>query len=97
MKEIKAALRETGLAVSNVSLNVWGAGKWGTGSISSADAAVRAEAIEVMKRGITVSKEVGSSLVSLWPGQDGDDYPFQIDYLAATDWFIEGMREAGGL
>ena len=92
--EVKSVLDEAGLEVSNVSLNVWGAGKWGLGSLSSPDSVIRAEALETMKRGIGVSKAVGSPLVSLWPGQDGFDYPFQIDYGAACDWFIEGMREA---
>lgn len=92
--EVRSVLGETGLAVSNVSLNLWGAGKWAMGSLSSPDPAIRAEAVETMKRGIAIAKAVGSPLVSLWPGQDGFDYPFQTDYGAAYDWFIEGMREA---
>jgi xylose isomerase len=93
IEEIKSVLDETGLEVSNVSLNVWGSSKWGMGSLSSPDPAIRTEALETMKRGIDVSRAIGSPLVSLWPGQDGFDYPFQIDYGAACDWFIQGMRE----
>lgn len=93
LADVKTVLRETGLAVSNVSLNVWGAGKWGLGSLTHPDPRIRADAIELMQRGLAVSKEAGSGLVSFWPGQDGFDYPFEIDYLAALDWFVEGMRE----
>jgi len=94
LDEIRSVLDETGLAVSNVSLNLWGTGKWGLGSLSSPDSTIRAEALETMKRGIDVAKALGSPLVSLWPGQDGFDYPFQIDYGAAYGWFIEGMKAA---
>jgi xylose isomerase len=93
VEDVKAVLREVRLMVSNVSLNVWGAGKWGLGSLSNPDAGIRKEAITTMKRGIDVAKAVGSPLVSLWPGQDGFEYPFQIDYGKAFTWFIEGMRE----
>jgi sugar phosphate isomerase/epimerase len=92
--EISSVLAETGLAVSNVSINLWGTRKWGLGSLSSPDPTIRAEALQTLKRGIDVSRAVGSPLVSLWAGQDGFDYPFQIDYGAAYDCFIQGMRQA---
>ena len=94
IEEVKSVLNEAGLAVSNVSLNVWGTGKWGMGSLTNPDPTVRTEALEIMRRGIDVAKAVGSPLVSLWPGQDGFDYPFQVDYGATCDWFIQGMRKA---
>ena len=31
--------------------------------------------------------------INLWLGQDGFDYPFQIDYRAANDWLIHGLRD----
>jgi len=92
--QVKSVLAETGLQVSNVSLNLWGDAKWGHGSLSSPDPATRAEALSTMKRGMAVAKAVGSPLVSLWPGQDGFDYSFEMDYGAAIDWFIEGMQQA---
>ncbi len=82
-EEVRSALKQGHLVVCNVSLNVWGEGKWGWGSLSSADPAIRRAAIDTLKRGIAVSKSVGSPLVSLWPGQDGFDYPFQVDYAAS--------------
>jgi len=89
----KSALGEAHLDVSNVSLNVWGAGKWGLGSLTHPEAKIRAEAIATLQRGLAVAKAVGSPLVSLWPGQDGFDYPFQVDYRSQVDWFVGGLRE----
>ena len=89
----KSTLMASGLVVSSVSLNVWGSAQWGLGALSHTEAAVRAEGVRVMQRGIRVARELGTSLVSLWPGQDGFDYPFQIDYGAAFDRFVDCLRE----
>ena len=88
-----STLKSSGLVVSSVSLNVWGSAQWGLGALSHTEAAVRAEGVRVMQRGIRVARELGTSLVSLWPGQDGFDYPFQIDYGAAFDRFVDCLRE----
>lgn len=93
VEEVKSALKETGLGVSNVSLNVWGSSKWKYGSLCSPDPAIRVEAIATMQRGIAVARSVGVSLVSFWPAQDGFDYPFEVNYTSAVDWFVGGMRE----
>ncbi len=89
---IKALLDEVGLACVNVSMNVWGDGKWGLGSLSSPDPAVRRDAAEVIIQGMKTARVLGCSLVSLWPGQDGFDYPFQVSYGQMMDWFIEGLQ-----
>jgi xylose isomerase len=33
-------------------------------------------------------------IVSVWPGSDGADYHFQIDYLQSLEWFTEALVEA---
>jgi hypothetical protein len=60
--------------------------EWGLGSFSSPDLAIRTEALETMKRGMGVSKTVGSPLVSLWPGQDGFDLLHFNDNYSEWDW-----------
>jgi xylose isomerase len=90
-------LRQVNLAAVNVSLNVWGERCWRMGSITSPDPSVRAAAVSTMQRGMAVARAVGSPLVSLWPGQDGFDYPFEVDYATQVDWFVGGMREAAAI
>jgi xylose isomerase len=89
----RTAVREAGLVVASVSMNVWGAAKWGLGSLTHPDPAIRADAVALMQRGMQVTKAVGSTMVSFWPGQDGFDYPFQVDYRDQVDWFVGGLRE----
>lgn len=89
---IKALMAEVGLACVNVSMNVWGDGKWGLGSLSSPDPAIRKDAAELIIQGMRTTKVLGGSLVSLWPGQDGFDYPFEANYGDRVDWFVGGVQ-----
>jgi xylose isomerase len=89
---IKSLLDDVGMACANVSMNVWGDGKWGLGSLSNPDAAVRRDAADVIIQGMKTAKVLGCSLVSLWPGQDGFDYPFEANYADRVDWFVEGVQ-----
>ncbi len=89
---IKSLLDEVGMACANVSMNVWGDGKWGLGSLSNPDAAIRRDPGDVIIQGMKTAKVLGCSLVSLWPGQDGFDYPFEANYADRMDWFVEGVQ-----
>ena len=90
---IKAVLEQAGLACVNVSMNVWGDARWGLGSLIHPDAAVRQEARALITAGMQTAKALGCRLVSLWPGQDGFDYPFEVDYAAMVDRFVSGVQE----
>ncbi len=90
---IKALLDELGLACVSISQNVWADGKWGLGALTHPDPAVRRDALDILIAGMRTAKVLGSDLVSLWPAQEGFDYPFQVDYAHLTDWFVGGLRE----
>ena len=63
------------------------------GAFTNPDESVRREAIDLTKRGIDAAREMGVHLMTVWLGQDGFDYNFQLDYKQAWDWEIEGIRE----
>jgi molybdenum cofactor synthesis domain-containing protein len=56
-------------------------------------AAVVGDAIELSKRGLDLAREMGAYDVLLWPGQDGFDYAFQVDYRACWKMLAEGISE----
>ena len=56
------------------------------------DASVRQEAIDLTKRGIDAARAMGADLMTIWLGQDGFDYSFQLDYAQAWDWEVAGIR-----
>jgi L-rhamnose isomerase len=89
---IQSLLEEVGLACANVSMNVWGHALWKDGSLSNADKKVRHAAIDLIIAGMGTAKQIGCPLISIWPGQDGFDYPFSMDYLQQMNRFVEGLK-----
>jgi len=87
-----------GLAKSNVKLNGY-AMRYYTdpgfklGAFTHPDAAVRRNAIDITKRGLDSLAKAGGNLMTLWMGQDGFDYAFQVDYRKAWDDTIAAITE----
>jgi sugar phosphate isomerase/epimerase len=90
---IKTMLDQLNLLCANVSINVWGDAHWKYGSLSNPDPARRREAVELITAGMRTTRSLGCGLVSIWPAQDGFDYPFEADYARMMDWFIEGLQD----
>lgn len=67
--------------------------RWRFGTLSAADEVVRRDAIAMAKKTIDFADAVGSEMVNLWLGQDGFDYPFQVDFAQQWTWMVEGVRE----
>ncbi|HVO68781.1 MAG TPA: TIM barrel protein, partial [Aggregatilineaceae bacterium] len=93
MREIKAALDNYGLALCSIIPNLWGHWRQSKGTIGSSDAEIRRESIDLCKRAADVAAEVGCPYIGLWPGHDGFDYYFEVDYQQVWEWWVEGVRE----
>jgi xylose isomerase len=63
------------------------------GAFTNPDPAVRREAIDLTKRGIDAAREARCKLMTIWLGQDGFDYAFQVDYEKVWAQEIDGLRE----
>jgi xylose isomerase len=48
--------------------------------------------VDLGKRAIEVARALDAAYVKFWPGQDGFDYPFQVDYRRLWDDSVEGIR-----
>ena len=96
LDEFKSLLKEHGLKVAGLLVDLFTGPKWINGSLTSRDEKLRREAIALAQRAMDVAKEIGCATVSLWLGQDGYDYVFQADYKRAWDWLVEGVREIAG-
>jgi xylose isomerase len=62
------------------------------GAFTNPDAGVRARAIELVSEAVDVARELGCDYVKLWPGQDGHDYPFQVDHGQIWAYAVDGLR-----
>jgi xylose isomerase len=51
---------------------------------------VRRDAIDLCLAAAELGKRVGCRSLQLWPGSDGWDYNFEVNYGQQLDWFIEG-------
>jgi len=89
----KKLLKKFSLKPVFVAPGLFGEPKWKMWSLSSSDERVRSEAIERGKAAVDTAKKLGAPMVVIWPGQDGYDYPFQVNYLAIWDRFIRAVKE----
>ena len=91
--ETKAFLDEVGLECSIVSPIMASDPAWGFGTLSNPDVAIRREAIQRVKESMDASVELGAMQLNVWLGQDGFDYPFQVDYRALWRNLVESIAE----
>lgn len=64
------------------------------GSLSNPADAPRRAAIERTKRALELNKEVDTDFAVVWPGIDGYENPFGVDFVSMRDRFAEGLAEA---
>lgn len=64
------------------------------GSLSSPIKEKRHEAIELTKRTLQMNREMSTEFAILWPGIDGYENPFGIDFASMRTRFTEGLAEA---
>lgn len=93
-EETTRLVREFGLQVAAVNLNVKADEKWRYGSFTNPDAKIRADAVADLKTSMDLAAELGANLVTVCPLIDGWDYNFQADYQRQWEWLIESVRSA---
>jgi len=90
----KTFSRQTGIRlVTVIPLLFWDA-QWEFGSLSSPLPAVRAQAIERLKRSLAMNRSLDTDFAVLWPGIDGYENPFGHDFAAYRDRFVDAVAEA---
>jgi xylose isomerase len=87
------AIRDFGLSVNGLAMRYYSNPAFKIGAFTNPDPAVRREAIDLTKRGIDAAREAGCRLMTIWLGQDGFDYAFQVDYEKVWAQEIDGLRE----
>jgi len=64
--------------------------RYALGSFINPNPAIRREALEVAKAGIDLAASLGANFI-IWPGGEGYNYPFQTDYEAMWNHFIDAI------
>jgi sugar phosphate isomerase/epimerase len=84
-------LKELGMTVPACNINTWTNPKFRLGGPCNPDPALRRAALEEILKGLEICKILGITVLSIWPGSDGADYHFQIDYKQSLEWFTEAL------
>lgn len=88
--EVKEALAKHKLEPTNMNFNLFSDPKWKLGGITNANKSIREDALAIALQGVDIAEEVGCKSVALWPGSDGWDYNFEVNYGQLLERFIEG-------
>jgi xylose isomerase len=94
VNETVALIKDSGLPVSAVNLNVKSAKKWQSGSFTSTDPQLRADAVADLKIVMDLAAELDAWMITCCPLIDGHNYSFQADYFKQWQWLEQGIAEA---
>jgi sugar phosphate isomerase/epimerase len=67
--------------------------KWMHGPFATNERGIRAENIRLCKEAVDFAAAIPGTTLTLWPAQDGFDYPFQADYQQGWQNMTEGLKE----
>ncbi|GAI97115.1 unnamed protein product, partial [marine sediment metagenome] len=92
-QEIVELVSSCDLTISSIATPISSQRRWSKGALTSLDPSIRRQAMDVIKGGMDMAKEVKTDRIMFFLGQEGNDYPFGIDYSQAWDFLVTGLRE----
>jgi xylose isomerase len=92
LEQVEAALQRNKLSVIGITPEIY-TRKFAKGAFTNPDPGVRRLANEMVNDAANVVRRFGADYVKLWPGQDGWDYPFQVDHKKLWQLSIEGIAD----
>jgi len=91
--DLAAALQAQGMVLNGLAMRYYTNPAYKLGAFTHPDASIRRAAIDETKRGLDAMAEMGGQVMTLWMGQDGFDYAFQLDYRAAWAHTLDALAE----
>jgi xylose isomerase len=92
VEDVTTALKANGLRAIGVTPEIY-MRRFSKGAFTNPDPDVRAQALAVLNEAADVVRALGAKYLKVWPGQDGWDYPFQVDHHTQWELAVSGMRE----
>ena len=89
-EQIKKALDKAGLKVIGITPEIY-TREFSKGAFTNPDPGVRKRAHELITEACETVRFFDASYVKLWPGQDGWDYPFQVDHKSIWKNSMDGV------
>jgi len=91
--QLKALLADHGMVLNGLAMRYYTDPGFRLGAFTHPDVTVRRAAIDQTKVGIDACAAMGGQIMTLWMGQDGFDYSFQVDYDRVWDLTLEAIAE----
>jgi xylose isomerase len=92
-EEVIAFARNQGLTVNGLAMRYYSEPGFKLGAFTHPDPRVRQSALDLTKQAMDVLGQTGGQLLTIWLGQDGWEYPFQVDYETLWEAETDGVRE----
>ncbi len=86
-------LADQGLALNGLAMRFYTEDGFRLGAFTNPDRGLRRAAIDLTKRGIDACAAMGGSQMTLWMGQDGFDYSFQVQYRKLWEDTVAAIAE----
>ena len=90
----RAFTHDTGIRLLTVIPLLFWDGRFEWGSLSNPIKEHRRFAIERTSRALAMNLELKTDFAVVWPGIDGYENPFGVDFMAMRDRFADGLAEA---
>ena len=91
-EQVKAALDAQGLSVIGITPEIY-TNVFRKGAFTNPDPGVRRLAHDLITEAADVVRFFGADYVKLWPGQDGWDYPFQVNHGNLWQMSLDGLGQ----
>ncbi len=92
LADVDEALARNKLSVIGITPEIY-TRQFAKGAFTNPDPGIRSLAKEMVNDTANIVRHFGASYVKLWPGQDGWDYPFQVDHRALWTHSVDGIGE----
>ncbi len=93
VENAKSIMENSNLEVTAIDCEIFGDRKFKKGALTSTDENIRQDAIDVVKEAAELTKQFDASLVNLWPGAEGFDYPFHVDHTKRWELFLDSIEQ----
>ncbi|ADM27192.1 Xylose isomerase domain protein TIM barrel [Ignisphaera aggregans DSM 17230] len=93
VENVKSISRELELKPIALAMDISGVNMFKHGSIANPCEDLRKRALEVLTESMDIAKALGVDTVSFWPGQDGWDYSFEVNYGKMLKIFMNNLKE----
>lgn len=92
VRDFRAALDATGMVVPMATTNLFGDPAFKDGAFTSADARVRAYALQKTMRAIDLGVELGATTYVFWGGREGSEVDGSGKMLDGLGWFRDALN-----